>query len=153
MIDEAWLNSLDFAGVHGLHIKGLAGLGSEKVVFRASAADGKELVLKTYRHHLGYHIKEIPLHLSDKPMYDVERVNKKLLRLVGRIQQPVISPNPRTDQVLVEVGESPGQKGIRLWAPTRNDYGQEGRFEVRQDCPCFTEVGPDPVLEGFTALN
>jgi hypothetical protein len=83
MIDQEWLGNLNFIGTHGLHIEGLAGLGSEKVVFKATAPDGKELVIQTYRHHLGYHIREIPLLLSDKPLYDVRRLNRKLAQIVG----------------------------------------------------------------------
>src|ERR1051325_3377815 len=83
MIDEEWLKGLDFLGVGGIHIKGLAGLGSEKVVFRAEHPDGTDVVLKTYRHHLGYHIREIPLLLSETPRYDIDRLNNKLLSLVG----------------------------------------------------------------------
>lgn len=83
MIDQEWLGNLDFVRSDGLHIKGLAGLGSEKVVLNATAPDGKKLVLQTYRHVLGYHIREIPLVLSDKPMYDVNRLNRKIAQLIG----------------------------------------------------------------------
>jgi hypothetical protein len=83
MIDQEWLKNLDFVRPDGLHVKGLAGLGSEKVVLNATAPDGKELVLATYRHLLGYHIREIPMIISDKPMYDVNRLNRKLAQLVG----------------------------------------------------------------------
>lgn len=79
MIDEEWLNSLDFVGAGGLRFQGLAGLGSENVVFNATAPDGKKLVTKVRRHHLGFHIKEIPLFLSEKPLYDSNRVNKNCL--------------------------------------------------------------------------
>jgi hypothetical protein len=50
MIDQEWLGNLDFVRPDGLHIKGLAGLGSEKVVLNATRPDGKQLVLQTYRH-------------------------------------------------------------------------------------------------------
>jgi hypothetical protein len=83
VIDQEWLKNLDFVRPDGLHVKGLAGLGSEKVVLNATAPDGKELVLATYRHVLGYHIREIPMIISDKPMYDVNRLNRKLAQLVG----------------------------------------------------------------------
>lgn len=83
MIDEEWLKRLDFVGVGGLRIHGLAGLGSDNVVFNATAPDGKRLVTKVRRHHLGFHIKEIPLFLSEKPLYEPSRVNNKLLGLVG----------------------------------------------------------------------
>jgi len=32
---------------------------------------------------LGYHIREIPMILSEKPMYDVNRLNRKLAQLIG----------------------------------------------------------------------
>jgi hypothetical protein len=83
MIDQEWLGNLDFIRPDGLHIKGLAGVGSEKVVLNATAPDGKQLVLQTYRHVLGYHIREIPMVLSEKPMYDVNRLNRKLTQLIG----------------------------------------------------------------------
>jgi hypothetical protein len=41
------------------------------------------LVLQTYRNVLGYHIREIPMVLSEKPMYDVNRLNRKLAQLIG----------------------------------------------------------------------
>src|SRR2546422_3113343 len=83
MIDQEWLRNLDFVRPDGLHIKGLVGIGSEKVVLKATARDGKELAMATYRHVLGYHIREIPTVLSDKPMYDVNRLNRKLAQLIG----------------------------------------------------------------------
>jgi hypothetical protein len=83
MIDQEWLSSLDFIRPDGMHVKGLAGIGSEKVVLNVTAADGKKLVLSTYRHVLGYHIREIPMVISEKPMYDVDRLNRKLFQLVG----------------------------------------------------------------------
>lgn len=83
MIDQEWLSNLDVVRPDGLHIKGLAGIGSEKVVLKTTTPDGKGLVLQTYRHVLGYHIREIPLIVSVKPLYDVNRLNRKLAQLVG----------------------------------------------------------------------
>jgi len=74
---------LDFVRPDGMHIKGLSGIGSEKVVLKAIAADGEELALMTYWHILGYHIREIAIVISEKPMYDVDRLNRKLFQLVG----------------------------------------------------------------------
>jgi hypothetical protein len=81
-IDEQWLQSLDFEGVSGYRIQGCMGIGSEKVAFLAIAPDGAKRVLKTYLHHLGYHIREIPMIISERPLYDLERVNRKLLALL-----------------------------------------------------------------------
>ncbi len=83
MIDQEWLSTLNFERPDGLHIQGLAGIGSEKVVLKATGSDGKQLVLQTYRHVLGYHIREIPMLISEKPMYDVNRLNRKLAQLIG----------------------------------------------------------------------
>lgn len=41
MIDQEWLESIDFVRPDGLHVTGLADIGSEKVVLNASAPDGK----------------------------------------------------------------------------------------------------------------
>ena len=83
MIDQEWLNNLDFVRPDGIHITGLTGLGSEKVVLSATEPGGQKIVLQTYRHHLGYHIREIPMVISDKPLYDINRVNRKLAQLIG----------------------------------------------------------------------
>jgi hypothetical protein len=83
MIDETWLRDLQFDGPEGTRITGLLGLGSESVVFSALGPDGSEVALKVYRHHLGFHIRELPLFLTAKPSYDFDRLNQKLLRLLG----------------------------------------------------------------------
>jgi hypothetical protein len=84
MIDEEWLAGLRFEGPGGAQVNGLAGVGSEKVVLRATMPDGREVALVSYRDRLGFHIREVPLFLSDnKPLYDLDRLNNKLLRLVG----------------------------------------------------------------------
>jgi len=84
MIDEEWLSELRFEAYGGSHVVGLAGLGSEHVVLKAIEADGEEIVLKTSRHGLGFHIRELPLYLTAKKEYDLGRVNDKLRQLVGR---------------------------------------------------------------------
>lgn len=71
-------------------IVGLQGYGSEHVVFRVTTPDGKDAVYKTYVTHLGFHIREIPLFLSGAPMYDINRLNRKLDKLTGE---------PRIDQM------------------------------------------------------
>jgi hypothetical protein len=83
MIDEDWLKTLDFIGVNGLHFHGLVGTGAFAIVLRATSPEGEELAIKVRRHHLGFHLREIPLFMSDKPMYDVDRVNRKLSKLMG----------------------------------------------------------------------
>jgi hypothetical protein len=83
MIDEEWLESLDFVGVNDLHFKGLAGVGGLAINLIAFDASGDKFVIKVRRHHLGFHIREIPLFMSGRALYDVDRVNRKLLKLVG----------------------------------------------------------------------
>lgn len=83
MIDEDWLKSLDFMGEGGLRFHGLAGIGASAITFIAYGEDGEKFAIKTRRHHLGFHIREIPLFMSGTPMYDVDRVNRKLSQLIG----------------------------------------------------------------------
>jgi hypothetical protein len=63
MIDQEWLNNLDFVSADGFRVKGLAGTGSEEVVLNVTGPDGTALVTPTYRNFL-YHIREISLNLS-----------------------------------------------------------------------------------------
>lgn len=83
MIDESWLSDLRFESHNGMRIEGLLGVGTQKVVLKVVAPDGKELALATYKHHLGYHIKEIPPFLNKDKNYDLDRLNKKLANLIG----------------------------------------------------------------------
>jgi hypothetical protein len=83
MIDEEWLRDLRFTTADGVRITGLVGLGSGNIVFEGTLPDGERVVLKLRRHHLGFHIRELPLFLTGTPAYDVDRLNRKLLRLVG----------------------------------------------------------------------
>jgi hypothetical protein len=82
-LDEEWLDGLRFTSVGGVKVNGLQGLGSEKVVLKGQMPEGKQVVLKTFRWHLGYYIKEIPPFLLDPPSYDLNRLNMKLANLVG----------------------------------------------------------------------
>jgi len=83
MIDEDWLNSLDFVCEGGLRFRGLAGVGALSITFIAYGEDDEKFAIKARRHHLGFHIREIPLFMSGAPMYDVDRVNRKLSKLIG----------------------------------------------------------------------
>jgi hypothetical protein len=84
MIDEEWLKELRFDTLGGAKITGLAGTGGEHVVLNAEGPNGEQLVVKTYRYALAFHIKEIPPFMTETPQYEVQRVNEKLARLVGR---------------------------------------------------------------------
>lgn len=93
MIDEDWLSHLDFPAKNGIRIGGLEGVGNEKVVLTAFQPDGTRIVVQTYKHHLGYHIQEVPPFLSAAREYDVARVNRKLLDLMGSGYVDAISPD------------------------------------------------------------
>jgi hypothetical protein len=83
MIDEDWLKNLKFTTTDGVAVDGVAGIGSENIVFNAMLPDGKRIVLKVRRFHLGFHIKELPIFLTGQPQYDIARLNRKLLARVG----------------------------------------------------------------------
>lgn len=88
MIDIEWLRTVEFDTSFG-HVTGLAGIGSQLIVFncRASGTDpklGKDIVIKILNTpRLGFHIREIPPSLELKPTYNPARVNRKLLAQVG----------------------------------------------------------------------
>jgi hypothetical protein len=83
MIDEEWLRELRFTTADGVRVTGLAGPGSGNVVLNGTLPNGERVVLKLRRHHLGFHIRELPPFLTGTPAYDVDRRNRKLVRLVG----------------------------------------------------------------------
>ena len=83
MIDEEWLNALRFETIDGGKVIGLFGCGAEWVVFEHEFPDGHKTALKVKRATLGFHINEIPPNISSIPQYSVERLNKKLFRLIG----------------------------------------------------------------------
>jgi hypothetical protein len=86
LIDEEWLSGLRFTAANGVDITGLAGTGADAVVLKGVITEGpdkgQEVALKTYRHHLGYHIREIPPFLNPDPVYDMQVLNEKLASLV-----------------------------------------------------------------------
>jgi len=83
MIDVEWLKTLEFETDSG-HVTGLAGIGSQWIVFNCQASGenpelGKDIVIKIPNTpRLGFHIREIPPDLETKPTYDPVRVNRKL---------------------------------------------------------------------------
>jgi hypothetical protein len=88
VIDVEWLRTVQFDTKYG-HVTGLAGIGSQFIVFnhRASGKDlklGKDTVMKILNTpKLGFHIREIPPELELTPTYDAQRVNRKLRAHVG----------------------------------------------------------------------
>src|ERR1044071_1975496 len=115
MIDENWLQQLDFESFNGLKIKGLAGLGSENVVLKGILPDGKQVVVKTRKNHLGFYLKEIPPFLTVKREYDVDRLNRKLYSLIGN---PVIdemsNSYDKLHSFVLKIAHEPGIEGLIL---------------------------------------
>lgn len=83
MIDLDWLQNLSFECQGDLVVSGLFGVGSESIVLRATAPDGRELALKTPKLQLGFHINEVPPALCARPLYNIHVLNEKLANLVG----------------------------------------------------------------------
>jgi len=89
MIDIDWLKEGVEYGFYTdafpkkYQVIGFYALGTEKIFFRAKDLNGKESVLGTFRDQLGFHIRELPIELTTTPKYDLNRLNQKLLRLVG----------------------------------------------------------------------
>ena len=175
MIDEEWLASLHFeTPFEGSRVVGLEGLGSEHVVFLVEEADGNKVVLKTRRHHLGYHIREVPPFLTARREYDVSRVNEKLRRMVGRddldemtveydrlyssvirivkklgVRGTVLASLPMgllQDEVVFLL-KSPGmQRRFKLWATMRETPNDINDWILRVNGPSF------PITESRTQL-
>jgi len=82
MIDELWLRDLRVSGPEG-DIVGLLGVGAEWVVFETLKPGGERTALSFYKNLLGFHIREVSYFLTDKPGYDLDRLNRKLRRLMS----------------------------------------------------------------------
>jgi hypothetical protein len=82
MIDREWLSSLRFEAVSGGKVVKTK-LGAEKAVFFVEKENEEGYVLKTYKNHLGYHIREVPPMLTKDRIYDVDKLNEKLEQMVG----------------------------------------------------------------------
>jgi hypothetical protein len=82
MIDELWLRDLRVLGPEG-EIVGLLGTGAEWVVFELLKPSGERTALSFRGNHLGFQIREVSHLLTDKPDYDLGRVNRKLRRLMS----------------------------------------------------------------------
>jgi hypothetical protein len=67
----------------GFEIVSLLGVGAQKVVFEAEAADGRRVAMATPRWTLAYHIHEPSLALTTEPRYSVASLNEKIYKLVG----------------------------------------------------------------------
>jgi hypothetical protein len=82
MIDELWLRDLRVSGSDG-DIVGLLGIGAEWVVFELLQPDGQKIARSFRKNLLGFHIREVSHFLTDEPGYDLDRVNRKLRRLMS----------------------------------------------------------------------
>lgn len=83
MIDPEWLEGLRFQAIEDVRVTGLAGIGTEKVVLTGEDPIHGKIVLKLPRTMIGLHINEIPPTISATRIYDLDRVNSKLAKLVG----------------------------------------------------------------------
>lgn len=83
MIDQEWLEQIQFEAVTGKRIIGLLGIGNDEIAFKAVNDSGEEFAFSTYKRSLGFHIKEIPPRISSKKEYKTDTVNKKLHQLVN----------------------------------------------------------------------
>src|SRR6266516_2014735 len=96
MIDEEWLRGLQFDSPQG-RVNGIVSVSGEAILFRCTGPDGTDLVWKVRYGHLGMSLalRELPMTLTLKPEYDLQRLNNKLLRFVG---------NPSLDSTLRPYG-------------------------------------------------
>lgn len=99
MIDEEWLRQVKFImpasitlGLGDIKIDGISGLGGDNIAFSGVTQDGQELAIRVNHSRLAFHIRELPPFLTGTPMYDLNRLNQKLLRLVGNPILDVITP-------------------------------------------------------------
>ncbi len=83
MLDEQWLKSLRFETVTGDNVVDLLGIGADWISLEVEDGEGKKFCFQTYRRNLGISIKEIPPGICKNREYDVSRLNRKILRLVG----------------------------------------------------------------------
>lgn len=90
MIDEQWLSELRFDMPGTGAVTGLAGVGSQFVVLKYTAEDGSEMVVKSFRRALPWHLKEVPRDLGWTAGHSIDRVNRKLLAAAG---SPIIDEN------------------------------------------------------------
>jgi tetratricopeptide (TPR) repeat protein len=82
MLDEAWLEGVQFDSIYG-RINGILGIGGSHVVFNLITSSGVGIALKMTYPYLAYAIRELPPGLTLQREYNVERLNRKLLHLVG----------------------------------------------------------------------
>ena len=116
MIDREWLEALQFRKSDGSRVHGIHAIGGESVILRATRSDGQELALKVRKHHLGFHIRELPLFLTDGVShYSVDRLNSKLLGLLGNpLLDGISSDFDRLHSSIINLLEKYGVMGVQL---------------------------------------
>lgn len=90
MIDEEWLKELRFDMPGIGTVTGLAGVGSQFIVFKYTDLEGQEMVIKDFRRSLAWHLNEVPRDFGWEAGHSLDRVNRKLLAAIG---SPVIDEN------------------------------------------------------------
>ena len=129
MIDVEWLRGLRFESSEG-RVTGLAGIGSQFIVFNLVEEDGQQSVLKVPNTpHLGWTLREVPPNLSLTPLHDFDRLNAKLLRLVGneRIDGMAQCYDDLYAATLLRLHRG-GLDGLRLGIGNDGDFAEEIAF-------------------------
>jgi hypothetical protein len=86
MIDEEWLDrALRFDLPGGYRFSGVGGIGGSNVVIKFVYPDGQHFAVRLPKQLFLFpsYIHEIPNWLAPHPMYDVNRLNRKLAKLEG----------------------------------------------------------------------
>jgi hypothetical protein len=85
MLDEEWLRELRFSLGDGYALEGIF-VGGNAAVFAVTHPDGYKEALRIFERSLLYFpswIREVPNWMVSQPLYDVDRLNRKLGNLVG----------------------------------------------------------------------
>jgi hypothetical protein len=94
MIEEAWLNSISLDTPSGRRKLRFVRGEIDAIVL---TSDTSGATLETFpAQHLGFHIAEVPLFVSEAPVYDLARLNAKLTTLLG---------NPAVDEITAPYAE------------------------------------------------
>src|SRR5437868_5139633 len=100
MLDEEWLRQVKFImpdsiarrGLGDIKIDGILGFGGDNIVFSGVTQDGLGLAIRVVHSRLFFHIRELPPFLTGTPMYDLNRLNQKLLGLIDNPILEIIDP-------------------------------------------------------------
>ncbi|MFI1284343.1 hypothetical protein ACH4U5_26965 [Streptomyces sp. NPDC020858] len=113
MIDEEWLAEQRFTTFDGHRVVGLLGVGSEHVTFEVQMSNGASVARQTRLDHLGYHIRALPLFLTGKPAYDLDRLALKLSGLRGAPALDAMTKQyNRLHSVIIKILHQHGVAGV-----------------------------------------